>query len=161
MPVGLRVQVFGQPATDLIEDQADQWLGAVYVRGRHDEIERGWFRAAHNVGDAPVATRRDLRHDRIAIETEKAHRCGEHAGALVVRLIQQLSRGRGHDRMRSSFALVCGFHHRGQRRLDGARRIGQEAGDASQGLVLLGIENVKDGADQKRVARLLPMVPAF
>ena len=39
--------------------------------------------------------------------------------------------------------------------------IGQEGGDAGERLVLLGIEDVQDGADQKRVAGLLPVVPLF
>ena len=49
-------------------------------------------------------------------------------------------------------------HHRAQRGLDRPPRIGEEVGDASQGLVRLGVQDMKDGADQQRVAGLFPMV---
>ncbi len=49
-------------------------------------------------------------------------------------------------------------HHRRQRALDRAPRIGEEARNAGERLVLLGVEDVQDGADQQRVAGLLPMV---
>jgi len=42
-----------------------------------------------------------------------------------------------------------------------APRIGEETGDAGERLVPHGVENVEDGADQKRVAGLLPMVSLF
>ena len=45
--------------------------------------------------------------------------------------------------------------------LDRPLRIGQEGRDAGERLVLLGIENMQDGADQQRVAGLLPVVAAF
>ena len=45
-----------------------------------------------------------------------------------------------------------------ERAHDRARRIGEEGGDAGQRLLLLGIEDVQDGADQQRVRGLLPVV---
>ncbi len=53
------------------------------------------------------------------------------------------------------------FHHRLQCCLDRAAWIGQEVGDASERLVLFNIENMQDGADQQRVAGLLPVVSPF
>ena len=52
-------------------------------------------------------------------------------------------------------------HHRAQRRLDRALGIGEEVGDAGERLVRLGVEHMQDGADQQRVAGLLPVVPPF
>lgn len=49
-------------------------------------------------------------------------------------------------------------HHRGERRLDRAFRIGEKSCDAGERLVLLGIEDVQDRADEKGVAGLFPMV---
>ena len=49
-------------------------------------------------------------------------------------------------------------HHRPQRGLDRPPGIGKEVGDARQGLVRLGVQHMKDGADQQRVAGLLPMI---
>ena len=61
--------------------------------------------------------------------------------------------------MDAAFAEVRRRHHRSQRRLDRATRIGEEIGDAGERLVRLGVEHVQDRADQQRVAGLLPMVP--
>jgi hypothetical protein len=55
---------------------------------------------------------------------------------------------------------MIGRHHRAQRLGEGALRVGQEGHDASKGLVLLGIKDVNDRADQQRMARLLPMIAA-
>ena len=41
MPAVRRVQILGETPADLVEDQADQRLGAADVGGRHDKIERG------------------------------------------------------------------------------------------------------------------------
>ena len=60
--------------------------------------------------------------------------------------------------MRAAVAEMQRRHHRAQRRLDRALRIGQEIGDAGERLVRFGIEDVQDGADQQRVAGLLPMI---
>ena len=98
------------------------------------------------------------RHDRIAIKTEERHRGGEHAGALVVALVQKLARRAGDDGMDAAFAEMRRRHHRAQRRFDRAARIGEEIGDAGERLVRLGVEHVQDGADQQRVAGLLPVV---
>ena len=48
-----------------------------------------------------------------------------------------------------------------ERRLDRALGIGEEVGDAGQRLVLLGIEDMQDRADQERMAGLFPMVAPF
>ena len=63
--------------------------------------------------------------------------------------------------MRSRLAQMRRGHHRLQRRLDRALGIGEEGGDAGQGLIRLGVEDMQDGADQQRVAGLLPMVAAL
>ena len=104
---------------------------------------------------------RHRRHDRIAVETKERHRGGEHAGALVVALVQKLARRAGDDGMHAAFAEVRRGHHRAQRRFDRTARIGEEVGDAGERLVRLGVEHVQDGADQQRVAGLLPVVPAL
>ena len=52
-------------------------------------------------------------------------------------------------------------HHRAKRGLDRTFRVGQKAGDAGKRLVLLRVEDMKDGADQQGVAGLLPVVPPF
>ena len=156
--VCLGLEVFGQPASDLVEQQTDQRLGPVDVRRRHDEVERGWSCAADDIGDPPVAAGGDLRHDRIAIEAEEAHRRTQHAGTFIVRFVEQFACGRSNHGMRTGLAEVRRLHHRRQRRLDRARRIGEEVGDAGERLVFLGIENVEDGADQQRMRGLLPVI---
>ena len=45
-----------------------------------------------------------------------------------------------------------------KRVLEGPARIGEEAGDARERLLFLGVENVKDDADQERVAGLFPVI---
>ena len=100
---------------------------------------------------------RHLGDDRIAVEPEKAHGGGEHAGALVVGLVQQLPRSGGDDGMRP-VAEMRRRHHGAQRRLDRSPRIGQEGRDAGERLVGLGVEDMEDRADQQRMAGLLPMI---
>ena len=95
----------------------------------------------------------------IAIQPQERHCGGKHAGALVVRLVHQLPRGRGDDGVRSLPAKMRRRHHRDQCSLDRAPGVRQERGDAGERLVLLGIEDMKDGADQQRMAGLLPMIP--
>ena len=63
--------------------------------------------------------------------------------------------------MRSRLCQMRRGHHRLQRRLDRTLGIGEEGGDAGEGLVRLGVEDMQDGADQQRVAGLLPMVAAL
>jgi hypothetical protein len=64
------------------------------------------------------------------------------------------SRAAGDDGMNAGLAEMGGLHHRRQRRLDRPLRVGQEGGDAGQRLVLLGIEDMQDRADQQRVRGL-------
>ena len=92
MPPPLALQILGQAAADLVEDQADQRLGAADVGGRHDEVERRRPRSADEVGDAPVAAARHLGDDGIAIEAEEGHGGRQHARALVVGFVEQLAR---------------------------------------------------------------------
>ena len=115
--------------------------------------------AADDIDDAPVTAACDLGDDRIAIEAEERHRGGQHAGPLVVGFVQQLPSGASDHRMRASLAEMGGPHHGGERRVDRPLRVGEEGGDASQGLVGLGVEDVQDGADQQRVAGFFPVVP--
>ena len=61
--------------------------------------------------------------------------------------------------MHVGLAEMRRLHHGGERRLDRPLGIGQEGRDARERLVLFGIKDVEDGADQQRVARLLPVVP--
>jgi hypothetical protein len=49
-------------------------------------------------------------------------------------------------------------HHRAQRHLDRAFPIGEEVGDAGERSISLGVEDVQDRPDAKRVAGLLPMI---
>ena len=70
-------------------------------------------------------------------------------------------RGAGDDGVDAGFAEMRRAHHGGECRLDRPLGVGQEGGDAGERLVLLGIEDVQDRADQKRVAGLLPVVPLF
>ena len=52
------------------------------------------------VGDAPVAARRDLGHRRITVQAEEGHGGGQHARALVIALVEHFARGGGDDGMR-------------------------------------------------------------
>jgi hypothetical protein len=72
---------------------------------------------------------------------------------------RKLARRTGDNGMRAALAEVRRRHHRRQGRLDRPPRIGEEIGDAGQRLVRLGVEHVQDGADEQRMARLLPVVP--
>ncbi len=160
-PARLSLQLLGQTPADLVEDQADQRLGAVDVRRRHHEVERRRPLAAHDIADPPVAAPRHLGDHRIAIEAKERHGRAQDAGALVAGFVQQLPGGAGDDGMNARLAEMRRPHHGRERGLDWPLRIGQERRYAGERLVLLGIEDVKDGADQKRVAGFLPVVPLF
>ncbi len=62
------------------------------------------------------------------------------------------------DHRRIGRPKMVGRHHPPQRGDERALRIGEEARDPRERLLLLGVEDVEDGADQQRVAGLLPMV---
>src|SRR3546814_7740867 len=68
-PVG--VELLGQPPPDLVENEADERLGAADVRWRDDEVERGGMIGFDEIGSAPVAARRDRRHGRVTIAAKK------------------------------------------------------------------------------------------
>src|SRR3546814_8480214 len=57
----LGMQMFGQPAADLVEHKTDQRLGAADVGGRRDQIERDRRLALDQIGNAPITARRDGR----------------------------------------------------------------------------------------------------
>ena len=154
------IERFSKPPPDLVENQPDQGLGAANVRRRHHQIQRYRMLGGNQVGDAPVAARRDFRHRGVAVQAEERHGGGEHARPLVVRLVQDFPRGGRNNRVRR-IAQVLRRHHPVQRQLERASRIGEEISDAPQRLVLAGIEHMQDRADQQRVTGLLPMVPAF
>ena len=59
------------------------------------------------------------------------------------------------------FAKMLRRHHCAKRGLDRTFRVGQKARDPGKRLVLLRIENVKDGSNEQGVAGLLPVVPPF
>ena len=154
---GLCVQLLRQPPPNLVQDQAHKGLGARDVRGCDDEVERRRAVAFDEVGDAPVAVARNLRHDRIAVEPEKGHGGGEHARAFVVGLVEELTGCAGYDRVRP-VAQMRGRQHGPQRPLDRMGRVGEEGRDPGQRLVGTRIEYVQDRPDQQRVAGLLPVV---
>ena len=156
MPTGLRLQVLGEPAADLVEDQAHQRLCAADVRRRHHQEEAHRPIGLHQVSDPPVATPGDLGDHGIAVDAQERHGGREHAGPLVLALVEELAGGRGDHRVRP-IAKVRRRHHGPQRRLDRAARIGEEGGDACEGLVGLGVEDVQDRADEQAVAGLLPV----
>ena len=158
MPLAGGGQFLRQPPADLVEDQADERLGAVYVGRRHDQIERDGLAAADQIGNAPVASCRHPRHHGIAIEAEKRHGGAQYARPFVLGFVQQLAGRRRDDGMNACLAEMRRIHHGTQGRLDRTAGIGQEVGDARQGLVLLRIENMQDRADQQRMAGLFPMV---
>src|SRR5258708_15006954 len=56
---------------------------------------------------------------------------------------------------------MCRRHHGPERGLDRSLWIGEEAGNARQRLVRLGIKDMKDGADEQSMAGFLPMVATF
>ncbi len=56
---------------------------------------------------------------------------------------------------------MVGLHHPAQGVGETALRIGQEASDTREGLLLLRIEDVEDRPDQQRVAGFLPMAAPF
>ncbi|MCY1495380.1 hypothetical protein D9M68_292810 [compost metagenome] len=55
-------------------------------------------------------------------------------------------------------AQVGCAHHPVQGQFEGAGRVREEVGDATQGLVLAGIEHMQDGADQQCMAGLFPVI---
>ena len=52
-----------------------------------------------------------------------------------------------------------GFHHGAQGGIHRALRIGEESCHAGEGLVGLRIEDMKDGADEERMAGFFPVIP--
>ena len=151
-------QLLGQPPPDLIEDQTDQRLGPVDVRGRYDEVEADRFFCSDQISNAPVAAGRHAGHDRISVEAEKRHRRGQHTGAFVLRFVQQLACRRSDDGMHTGFAQMRRVHHGAQGCLDRTAGIGQKTRDAGERLFLLGVKDMQDRADQQRMAGLFPMV---
>ena len=161
LPLALGLQIFGQSTANLVQQQADERLGARDVRRRDDEVKRDGSATFNEVADAPVALPRHPGHNRVAIQAEERHGRGQHPRSLVVRLVQQLACRAGDHRVHAVGPKVGGCHHRAQRRLDRPSRVGQEVGDAGERLVGFGIEDVQDRADKERVAGLLPVVASF
>lgn len=65
MTAGFRLEVLGQAAADLVEDQApDQRLGAVDVGRRHDKIERRRVPSTPDVANPPIAASASPRRQR-------------------------------------------------------------------------------------------------
>ena len=153
------LKVLRQAPADLVQDEPDEGLGPADVAGWDDQIEGDRAFVGDEVGNPPVTAPRDLGDHRVAVEAEEAHGRAEHARAFIVRLVQQLPRGRGDDGMRPRLAEMRSGHHRPERSLDGSARIGEEGRHPGEGLVLLGVEHMQDRPDQERVACLLPVVP--
>src|SRR3546814_4028573 len=78
------VELLGEPAPDLIEDQPHQRFGSADVRWRDHAIERGWLSRLDEIGDATIAARSDLGDGRVKIQTEARHRRGPHDCAPIV-----------------------------------------------------------------------------
>ena len=123
MTAGFRLEILGQAAADLVEDQADQRLSAVDVGRRHDEVERRRVPSTHDVANPPIAAARHLGDNGIAIEAEERHGGRQHARALVVRLVEQFARRRCDHRMRPGFAEMRRCHHRRECGFDRSLRI--------------------------------------
>ena len=64
------IKRLGEPAADLVEDQAHEWLGAAYVRRRHHQVQRHRPFSGNQIGDAPVAARRDCGYSGVAVEAK-------------------------------------------------------------------------------------------
>src|SRR3546814_6568590 len=92
------MQMFGQPAADLVEHKTDQRLGAADVGGRHDQIERDRRLALDQIGNAPITARRDGRDGWLPVEAEERHRRGQRSEEHTSEL-QSL--------MRTSYAVFC------------------------------------------------------
>ncbi|CRX12436.1 hypothetical protein PAERUG_P64_East_of_England_6_01_14_03954 [Pseudomonas aeruginosa] len=151
------VERFGEATPDLVEDQANERLRPRNVRRRHHQVQRYRMLGSDQIGDAPVAARRDFGHRGIAVQAEERHGRAQHAGTLVVRLVEHFARRRCNDRMRP-IAEVRRGHHAVQGQLERTGRVGQEVGDAAQRLVFARVEHMQDGPDQQRVAGFFPMI---
>jgi hypothetical protein len=148
----------GELAAELVEDQPHQRPGARDVGGRHHQVERHRALGAEQIGDAPVGGLRHACHDGIAVEPEQRHGGRGHARALVVGLVEELA-CRGRHRL--GIALrpqVIGGEHHPHGPADGAGGIGEKGSDAGERFLLLGVEDVQDGAGEQRVRALLPVV---
>src|SRR5262249_16549972 len=78
-------------------------------------------------------------YDRIAIKPEETHGCGHHAGALILALVEDLTGNRGHHgvHLRGGLgAQMVGGEHDPQSALHRAGRIGEEGGNAGEGLLV-------------------------
>jgi hypothetical protein len=67
MSPNLRRQFLGQPPTNLVQHQADQWFGAADVRWRDNEVEGRWPLALDEVGDSPITAACHLRDYRVSV----------------------------------------------------------------------------------------------
>src|SRR6266567_7738360 len=99
MPAAFRFQVFRQAPADLVEDQTDEGLGSGDVRWRHDQIERCWMGSFDEITDAPIASPRNPRHNRIAIKSKERHRCRQDSRALIVALVKEFAGRAGDNRV--------------------------------------------------------------
>ena len=100
---------------------------------------------------------RDLGDHRVAIKAEEGHGGRQHAGPLILALVEQLLRRRGDDRV-DAISQMAGGLHPVERRLDLALGVRQKRRDTGEALFLLGVENMEDRADEQGVAGLLPVV---
>ena len=162
MPPALRFKLLGQPPADLVEDQADQRLGAADVGRRHDEVERRRVprprrdrRCASRSGGS-LSPRPDRDRGRGTTwrcdstpERSFSHLFSSSRAALATTGCDAASPRCGVVIIARSVVSI------------GRLRIGEEIGDAGERLVRLGVEHMQDRADQQRVAGLLPVVPAL
>ena len=114
----------------------------------------------NEIRDAPVASRCHLRHGRVAIKPQEAHRGRQNAGPLILRFVQKLAGGLRDNGVRPRLSIVAQMvrgHHDPEGLFKRAVRIGQKARNLRECLFLFGVENMQDGADQKGVAGLFPV----
>src|SRR3546814_11464646 len=91
-PVG--VELLGQPPPDLVENEADERLGAADVRWRDDEVERGGLIGFDEIGNATVEARGERGYGRVKIDAQRRHGGRTDDAALVLAVVQNTRRGR-------------------------------------------------------------------
>src|SRR3546814_10384037 len=115
-------------------------FGAADVRGRYHQVQRDRVRCCDEVGDAPVRSVGYRSNRAIAVQAEEGHGSREHARALVLALVEELARRRGHHGMddgRVCAAEMVGRHHPAESGDERALRIGQEGRDPRERLFFL------------------------
>src|SRR6266478_976509 len=74
LPPLIDIQTLGQSASDLVEHEPHQGLGASDVGRWHHKVERDGPQSVYEIANAPVTSASDLGDDRIAVESQETHR---------------------------------------------------------------------------------------